>query len=403
MKDISAMLKKKSKSGFSLLELAIFMVIVGLVTATTLQTYKIYTSGKALNITKGRLFEIESALTQFLTKNGRLPCPAVPSEGPTALTSGMEISTCGSDPTEGAVGSCTAGGYCQSPGRDANSNATPDLVLSGYVPYITLGLAMKSSLDGWDKKIKYVVTAKLTQSATYNAGYGAISVQAANGANTLSSAAGTGQVVLMSHGEDGRGAYTLGGALYAACPASASSGRDFENCNEPLNATYYDRNARSFVSGPDHYDDYVHYKYMIVSSTDRWTHSSATTMQNSGGRRVGIGTPTPTNHLHVAGNIKASGLRANNYCNYGINPPAAVVGTAGKPGINCLPPSLFGGIGSSCAVGSMNGIKDAAAQCAISIAPGSIATGTCGTGTVMCGVDGAGGIICHVPGATTCP
>lgn len=391
--------KNKDHAGFSLIELSILMLIIGLMAATAMESYSAYSSGKALHNTKGRFYDIESALTQFLTKNGRLPCPASLGDTPASATSGIEISSCSTDSTEGTAGTCT-GGYCRSPGRDANGNAIPDLVLSGYVPYVTLGLAMKDSVDGWNRKIKYVVTAKLTQNATYNATYGAISVTAANGSNALGAmAAGTGQIALLSQGADGKGAYTIDGNLYAACPATLAGGRDFENCNEPLDATYFSKNERSFVTGADHYDDVVHGTYRIISSSDRWAYLGAPTeMQNTGGRRVGIGTSTPTNQLHVAGNIKASSIRANNFCDYG-----GVAGYNGPTGINCLPPEVFGGAGISCATGAMNGIKNAASNCATAIVPNSIATGTCPAGKVMCGVSGTGTILCNVSGALTCP
>lgn len=403
--NISGQAKKSRETGFSLLELAIFMGIVGLVGATALQTYQTYTNGKAYQITSGRMAEVDSALTQYLSKNGRLPCPADPSTPPSSTTAGEELSTCATDPTEGPTYSCTAGGYCRSQGaRDANTNGTPDLVLSGAVPYVTLGLDMKSSLDGWERKIKYVVAAKLTQFASYDEDHGAVDVIYPNGSNALlingGAASGTGHIVLLSHGEDGKGGYTLNGGLHAACPASLADGRDFENCNEPTNAKYYNHEGRSFVPGTDHYDDIVHKNYKIVANTDRWL-SSTITMQNGGGRRVGIGTSTPTNQLHVAGNIKAGEIVGANLCNYGG--PGSVNDDEGLEGANCLPYNLFGGTGSSCAASSMTGIQNAVATCALTIAPGSIPAFTCIASEVACGIRADKSLRCRVPGAAVCP
>lgn len=395
---------QKSKAGFSLLELAIFMGIVGIMAATTLQTYQTYANSKAIQTTKGHLAEINAALINFLAKNNnRLPCPADPSDPPNDPDSGMEISTCAADAVEGAIGSCTPSGYCASPGRDADGNFVPDLALSGYVPYITLGLPLQSSLDGWGRKIKYVVSAKLTKSATYNVNYGAIGLIYKNGAPVLTKEMTTpnsAHVLLLSHGPDGKGAYTLNGNLHAACPPSPANGRDFENCNEPTNATYYDRSERSFVSGADHYDDYVHPEYIITSNADRWK-VSTTTLQNGALGRVGIGTYTPTNPLHVAGDIKAGELITAQLCNYGGG--GSVASVDGLTGANCLPYDLFGDTGSSCATGAMTGIKNAAAACALSVKPGSIPAYTCPTGEVACGIKAGGNLRCRIPGAAICP
>lgn len=391
--------KIRRVGGFTFIELSIMLMVIGLVSATALQMNRIYVQEKAMQDTQGRFYNIEAALTQFLTKNGRLPCPALPSDAPTAATAGLENPACATDALESALGSCT-NGYCLSPGRDANINGTPDLAYSGAVPYATLGLGMRDSIDGWGRKIKYVVSAKLTRNATYNATQGVISVVAPNGSNALGAMSpGSGQMIIMSYGPDGRRAYTLDGGLFSACPSSLAEGRDFENCNEPMDSKYFNNFERGDIAGSTHYDDLLHTTYKIVSSSDLWSMPGAVTeMQNTAGRRIGIGVATPASHLHVAGNIRASSTNAKKFCNIG-----GTAGTDGPPGSNCIETKLFAGSGSSCAEGSMNGIKNGVATCSISIVPSSIATGTCPTGKVMCGVTGAGAIICNFPGAATCP
>lgn len=423
-----------NKAGFSLIEMAVLMVIVGVVAATALETYNSYSKGLALRSTTAHFTNIEQALNQFLTKNGRLPCPAVPSNDPTALTAGVEPATCDPalpllpNPVEAipAVVGCV-GGYCQSPGRDAdviypNPPISPDLVLSGAVPYVTLGMTMKDSLDGWNRKIKYVVTAKLTQKDTYLTNAGAIDVRThVSDINILGlpETTGTGQIVLLSHGQDGKGAYTFDGKLFAACSTSAN-GFDFENCDDPSDAKYFNMSDRSFVAGADYYDDVVHESFKITASSDRWAYlGSSTEIRNSGGRRVGIGVPTPTNQLHVEGNIKASAVQSDNFCDYGgvATPlvgtapgvvPEVKAGSDGQPGTNCLPPKVIGGTGINCgsdpkSAKAMTGIQNASAVCADKGAAGNIVAGDCAEGEVMCGLTAAETIRCKPTNSLVCP
>jgi type II secretory pathway pseudopilin PulG len=421
MKKIRSHIKNNGSAGFSLLELAVLMVIVGLVTATTLETYNNYSKGMALRDTSARFYSIEVAMNQFLAKNGRLPCPAVPTDTPDAVSAGVEPVTCDTvprNPIEAipAVVGCV-GGYCQSPGRDADDPVNgADLVLSGAVPYVTLGMTMKDSLDGWNRKIKYVVTAKLTQKDAYLTSAGAIDVvEHVGGGNALGDTMlpQTGQVVFLSHGQDGKGAYTFDGKLFAACPTSAA-GFDFENCDEPSDATYFDNSDRSYVAGADYYDDVVSYAYKITALSDRWGYyGSSTEIQNSGGRRVGIGVNAPTNQLHVADNIKASSVQSDNFCDYGgvAMPTTGTVeeiGSYGKSGTNCLPPKVIGGTGISCPTAgtkgvAMTGIQNAGEVCATKNIPGNVITGECGAGEVMCGLTAAEGIRCRSIASAVCP
>ena len=375
-------------------------MILGLVVGTALEAYRTYSKPRSLQMTKAHFYDVEAALIQFLTRNGRLPCPAIMTDGPLDATSGVEVSTCATSATDGGASTCTATGYCRASGRDANGAGGADIVLSGAVPYVTLGIPLEDSIDGWGRKIKYVVSSKLTQTATYNASYGAITILNSNNSTALGGA-NSAQMVLLSAGEDGRGAYTIDGRAAEAC---AGAGRDVENCDEPADATYYNKSQRSYVAGADYYDDAVHTTFKIVASSDRWAYGSTLVdVINKGGRRVGIGVTAPVNQVHVGGNVKASSSTgANLFCNAG---GTIVSNDDGPPGTNCIPPSLFSdlGAGSSCPSGTMRGVASAQAKCLVAITPGSIGTGTCPAGHVMCGVNGSGGIICHVPGATTCP
>ncbi|MBL8714125.1 MAG: type II secretion system protein [Alphaproteobacteria bacterium] len=70
--------KKNHKSGFSLIELSIVMVIAGILLSAFLQFYSVSQKAAKYETTKQRLRDIKTALTHYVILNGHLPCPASP-------------------------------------------------------------------------------------------------------------------------------------------------------------------------------------------------------------------------------------------------------------------------------------------------------------------------------------
>lgn len=117
------------QSGFSLVELAIVLVIVALLSGGLMMTLSAQQEGMATAETQRRLQEAQEALLGYVAANGRLPCPAAPG------TTGNE--------------SPLGGGPCTHP-------------RTGFLPAITLGLTPTNPngylLDGWNNPIRYAVT-----------------------------------------------------------------------------------------------------------------------------------------------------------------------------------------------------------------------------------------------------
>jgi prepilin-type N-terminal cleavage/methylation domain-containing protein len=118
-----------SEKGFTLVELAMVLVIVGLLVGGLLMTLSAQHDATNTRETEARLNEIRDALIGFAAQQQRLPCPA------TATSGGNE-----SPPGGGA---CTANH-------------------AGFVPAVTLGLAPTDAqgyaLDAWGNRIRYAVT-----------------------------------------------------------------------------------------------------------------------------------------------------------------------------------------------------------------------------------------------------
>ncbi len=122
-----ALLRKHA--GFSLIELAIVLLIVSLLAGGLMMTLSAQQENSAIAETQRRLADARDALLGFAAANGRLPCPAAPA------SSGVEAPL--------------GGGAC-------NNN------WDGFLPAITLGITPTNengyAVDAWGNPIRYAIT-----------------------------------------------------------------------------------------------------------------------------------------------------------------------------------------------------------------------------------------------------
>lgn len=118
----------KRRRGFSLIELAVVLAIIGLLLSSTMSTLTAQVESRSRGDTQRRLDEARELLLSFALVNGRLPCPGA--------TSGEE-----------AGGGATA---CASS-------------YGGFLPARTIGFqptdANGFALDAWGNRIRYAVSA----------------------------------------------------------------------------------------------------------------------------------------------------------------------------------------------------------------------------------------------------
>jgi prepilin-type N-terminal cleavage/methylation domain-containing protein len=130
MKDLRV--RPRSLAGFSLIELAVVLLVVGLLLAGVLIPLSAQLTAKNVKDTTNTLLEIREAIIGFAAANGRLPCPA---KADLPTDTGIE------DPV--GTGDCSHS-------------------LNGYVPAATLGIGPTDSqgfaLDAWGNRIRYSVT-----------------------------------------------------------------------------------------------------------------------------------------------------------------------------------------------------------------------------------------------------
>lgn len=111
----------KSKRGFSLIEMAVVIAIMGILMTFGIRLATSFQNKGAFSATAERQKQIKDVLTAFLAREGRLPCPAAPG---VAMT-GVEDCTPANNP--------------------------------GLIPFQTLGIPKSSAMDGWDRYFTYAV------------------------------------------------------------------------------------------------------------------------------------------------------------------------------------------------------------------------------------------------------
>ena len=100
--------------GFSLVEMAVVLLIVGLLASVFLPATNTMMDNNRRKETRAKLEAIEQAMRRFVVVNGRLPCPANGALAPGNVEQGLE------QPHPGTA-ACTAGGCTASTATNGSS------------------------------------------------------------------------------------------------------------------------------------------------------------------------------------------------------------------------------------------------------------------------------------------
>lgn len=180
-----------TQQGFSLVEMAVVMVIIGIFMTLGLKVAMSTMDNTAYSVTKTKQEQIKTALIGYLRTNGRLPCP----DNAAGVATGIEAVSCVANAGEAY----------------------------GIVPWQTLGIPRDAVLDGWGSFFTYrvangVASKNWTQKASGSTDFTinelktpnvALSIQELNAAgNALVTTTTNAVVVILSHGKNSFGAKT---------------------------------------------------------------------------------------------------------------------------------------------------------------------------------------------------
>jgi len=255
--------------GFTLVEILIVVVILGLIMAMAAVLLRAVSITQKRSLTASRMANVEAAIVQFVMLTRRLPCPADGSQS--ASLGGQEM-------YNSVTGACIT-------------------QQNGVVPWRSLGLSASDILDGWDRRMTYRVAPGLMAdkaldlswcdpagTLTYVAGSPCSitctsstlgnctkpsDVLAGKGflirnlalTNVMDPAAtpSTGAAyVLISHGESGGGAFLDTGILGTSTSTDGTEEqKNYANLDVVGTGGYYVDDQSTDIAGAAHFDDVV--------------------------------------------------------------------------------------------------------------------------------------------------
>ncbi|MCB9988441.1 MAG: type II secretion system protein [Rhodospirillales bacterium] len=355
--------KTGTESGFTLLELAIVIIVSGLLLTAAMQVYKSSLSNGDYRLTNDNVELAQEAIEEYYGLKGRYPCPANPALRPGDIGYGVELC-----PPANIVDCSTApvGIVCTSDGsRDADGQGGDDPILIGTLPIVTLaGNPSKRSKieeingrDGYGMKFTYAVSGLMADTAytvdsPANPHLGGINLRDENDQSLTDIEAST-HFVVISHGFDQVGATPYEGtAVLDACqsntftpiipgtfePGTGVAKTDRENCD---NDAYFVAGLRRLADNDNYFDDIIYYTTtasMPLWMTSNFSPPGQTWIYNTNLGNVGVGDITPTTPLQAVGDIRIEDRveSEQGFCNY-----LGVPGYASSTG--CLQPSFISG------------------------------------------------------------
>jgi len=241
------------KKAFTLVELSVVLMVSGLLVAAGLQGAQMMSEQAKIDDTKKKLDEIETALISFAKLYERIPYPA-------RRDIQMGVANFGVEDSATANGLTTIG----------DSAATsPNTVRTGVVPVSTLGLPAEYMFDGYGNRITYAMVKGLGTAGTGATQFSGYTTALTTGVITINDSSGT-QVTyphikavvayaLVSHGKDGKGAFSRAGSQISGCSASAGDNMNCETAAAPDN-TFRDAPIFDVAGNAAYYDDYIRWK-----------------------------------------------------------------------------------------------------------------------------------------------
>jgi len=213
--------KKADQGGFSLIEISIVLIIMSVLIGAGISIASIQMENTRIEKTKQKQAAIKTALINFISRNYRLPCPAVATLTSTDANYGVEAEN---------PGTCTSvSGFGSGSSRNVR----------GIVPWKSLGLSDEVALDGYNRRFTYQVLrsqTNLTQ-GTVSGLQGNIAIFDASGGNQINQQFPA-VAVILSHGNNGRGAYLPDSGNRMSVPTTSDEAENTDNDFDFVQKTY---------------------------------------------------------------------------------------------------------------------------------------------------------------------
>ena len=397
---------RSSDKGFTLIEMAIVSIIVGVVLAAFATPLSLYFKDKKAKITYEGIETATNATMDYLSIQGRYPCPAATNLNRNNPDYGRSTD-CGD--TSVAAGAC-ANGICIEQNERTFINPVTGVaenvtlrVRIGALPFRDMGLPEEAAVDGYGMKYKYAVTEVLANpDVTFDASRGGIDIVDDEN-NSVITPEKSGHFLLLSSGRDQKGGITRENA---DIPCDLGS-KQAENCALSVNAVFR-KGTYSEVDGYDYFDDVL--SYFTTAAIPLWETSkddSATPFdinQIPSGGSLQFLSPVESapsgamdlDTIDVSGSIKASGVDSDGDGETDNNGQAMVTEICDplNPDSDegCFPSSLIAGdTGISCPAGEVatqvagkGFICRPVNQLSVTCPPNTYAAGVRADGTLNC-------------------
>ncbi len=417
-------MKHNNHDGFTLVEMAMVLILFGLISSTVMVGLSLYLSDRTQSRTIEAMKKSKTAVFLFQVDQRHYPCPADPTLGPGDAGYG--------------VADCTGANIITMMGRDTGNDdgngdpcdANGDVpILIGALPFATMQdpdgnintndapyeeFVTAHSMDGWGSKLTYAVTRDLTDypgAPSFDHEAGGICIIDENNVNLLD-IAGTAHAVIVSHGENAKGSFSETGGYIDDCVDLAVPGEatamitlpfdERENCDHEEASV---ESISTFMVGvrnnvqADYNDDYV--KFIVSNVSSIWTYTDVifndngtpgdptddfqiNQVANTNGGNIGLGVDEPKEQLHLQGDIQADEMHVEGLCD--------------SSGADCMPPEVIAGevADMKCPAGQVVTTIEQNKVTCINPFPASAFT-PCPPGEFMTGISNVSGPICTTP------
>ena len=317
--------------GFTLIELTVVFVIVGLLVAGMAKLATLQMQKEKADEVKTEIGEVQSALARFIQDETNLlaapdpvfdpeahyPCPADPALAPGDVGFGKEARRADYDPTDQTqlgIPCDVTGTAIRTATVDMGGGVTQDVYI-GAIPFATLGLGSEVATDPYGQKYTYAVSenVSLTRALRQDVAQqpvGAITVKQIDESGAEISSRDRLHFIVVAHGDiNSPGAYNSQGTINVACPGDLDDGgtREGENCDHTTaaapDATFVDGNIfrSTNTANNNFYDDTV--AFSLVQIDELWgpTPGNPNDIYTTRTGRVGINTDAPMSLLHIEG------------------------------------------------------------------------------------------------------